>query len=233
MAKDPAFNFYTNDFDQKTKFFSHEQVGMYLRLLMAQHQHGHLTEAQMMHICGRYDADVFGKFEQDPEGKFFNDRLDTEIEKRRAYSESRKKNRSKKDNTSSSHDTHMSPHMDYENEIENDLKNKKESKNVSRGTIDERLKTALDEIYIDQQRVKWSHINFDLELFGFIEKVRGSPEFYAQHDTAGLRLAFQSQLRHAKKKTDGPRSKNDRTEQNLNDIAIILNHAAGNSSGSG
>lgn len=127
MAKDPAFNFYTNDFDQKTKFFTHEQVGMYLRLLMAQHQHGHLTEAQMMYICGRYDKDVFSKFDRDPAGNFFNDRLEREIEKRREYSESRKKNRnSKKENTSKSyvntHDNHMSGHMENEYEIEKEIR---------------------------------------------------------------------------------------------------------------
>lgn len=145
MAKDPAFNFYTNDFDQKTKFFSHEQVGMYLRLLMAQHQHGHLTEAQMMHICGRYDADVFGKFDKDPGGKFFNDRLDTEIAKRKFYSESRKKNRNaKKEKLSKSyldtHDNHMSSHMENEYEIENDkdLKNKKErEEKTNRSTVED------------------------------------------------------------------------------------------------
>lgn len=118
MAKDPAFSFYTNDFDSKTKFFTHEQVGMYLRLLMAQHQHGHLTEQQMMHICGRYDNDVFGKFSKDEAGNFFNDRLESEVEKRRAYSASRRNNRKGTNNTSSTHDNHMSPHMDID--IDND-----------------------------------------------------------------------------------------------------------------
>lgn len=118
MAKDPAFSFYTNDFDSKTKFFTHEQVGMYLRLLMAQHQHGHLTEQQMMHICGRYDKDVFGKFSKDDAGNFFNDRLESEIEKRRAYSASRRNNRKGSGNTSLTHDSHMSPHMDID--IDND-----------------------------------------------------------------------------------------------------------------
>jgi hypothetical protein len=139
MAKDPAFNFYTNDFDSKTKFFTHEQVGMYLRLLMAQHQHGHLTEAQMMYICGRYDKDVFSKFIKDGAGLFFNDRLELEITKRQNYSESRKKNRkSKKENTSKSyvntHDNHMSQHMENEYEIENEIRDsiKKESAKTHR-----------------------------------------------------------------------------------------------------
>ena len=44
IKKDPAFLFYTNDFDRGCQFFTDEQVGKYIRLLMAQHQHGHLSE---------------------------------------------------------------------------------------------------------------------------------------------------------------------------------------------
>jgi hypothetical protein len=62
---------------------------------------------------------------------------------------------------------------------------------------------ALDELYLDGQRPKWSHINFDFELNTFLEKVRGSPGHYAGHDTDGIRLAFQSQLRKAKHNTNG------------------------------
>jgi len=65
MAKDPAFLFYANDFDSKTKFFSHEQVGMYLRLLIAQFQIGRLTQEQVLFICKRYDKDVMSKFDKD------------------------------------------------------------------------------------------------------------------------------------------------------------------------
>lgn len=123
MAKDPAFLFYTNDFDSKTRFFTHEQVGMYLRLLMAQHQNGHLTEAQMKYICGRYDKDVFNKFSKDEFGLFFSERLEQEIDRRRQYSKSRSLNRKGNNdqhmsphinNISSTHDNHMGQHMETE-----------------------------------------------------------------------------------------------------------------------
>lgn len=129
MAKDPAFNFYTNDFDSKTKFFTHEQVGMYLRLLMAQHQHGHLSDKQMLHVCGRYDKDVFSKFTKDENGHYYNERLEMEVGKRRAYSESRRNNRKshKSQNTSNTHVNHVSSHMENEYEKENEIINKKES----------------------------------------------------------------------------------------------------------
>jgi uncharacterized protein YdaU (DUF1376 family) len=93
MAKDPAFLFYSNDFDADTKFMSDEQVGKYLRLLIAQHQHGHLTEKQVLFICKTYDVEIMQKFAQDSENKFFNQRLDKEIERRKGFSESRSNNR--------------------------------------------------------------------------------------------------------------------------------------------
>lgn len=40
MAKDPAFLFYTKDFQSGTQDMSCAEVGAYLRLLMYQHQHG-------------------------------------------------------------------------------------------------------------------------------------------------------------------------------------------------
>jgi len=96
MAKDPAFLFYTGDFSTGTQFFSDEQLGKYIRLLMAQHQHGHLTEKQMLKICGTYDAEVFEKFEKDAQHLYFNSRLETEILKRSSFCKSRKDNRTKK-----------------------------------------------------------------------------------------------------------------------------------------
>lgn len=134
---------------------------------------------------------------------------------------------------------HVSPFQgvkdkDKEQEKEKDKEQEKEGsaelKIVPRETIDERLADALDEIYIEQQRMKWSHIDFDLELFAFVEKVRGSPEHYKNHDTGGIRQAFIYQLKSAKKKSDGKSfNKNDRTQQNQNDIALILQHASGGS----
>lgn len=77
--------------------------------------------------------------------------------------------------------------------------------------IDNTINRALDEIYLDQQKPKWPHIEFDFEVNSFKEKVRGSPEHYRNHDSSGLRLAFQSQLRNAKKKFNGT----DKQTQNL------------------
>ena len=78
----------------------------------------------MLHICGSYDADVFAKFTKDEEGYFFNERLSIEIQKRKAYSESRRNNRIKKD-VSNISKTYVQ-HMENENENINENINKDE-----------------------------------------------------------------------------------------------------------
>lgn len=125
MAKDPAFLFYTNDFISGTQFFTDEQVGIYIRLLCAMHQHGRLNEKQVLMISKTYDNDIMSKFEKDSEGKYFNSRLEEEISKRNKYTESRRNNRLKKDTKEDIKEhmnNHMNEHMENENEIENDNK---------------------------------------------------------------------------------------------------------------
>ena len=109
MSKDPAFLFYSSDFLTGTALMSDEQIGKYIKLLCYQHQMGHLSERDMLKICKTYDEDIFSKFEKDENGLYFNARLHQEVEKRKAYSESRRQNRTKKDmnNISNSYVTHM------------------------------------------------------------------------------------------------------------------------------
>lgn len=92
MAKDPAFLFYSNDFLAGTFTMSNEQVGKYIRLLCLQHQKYELTENDMLNICQTYDTEVFDKFIK-VNGKFYNERLRTEADRRKAFSESRRNNR--------------------------------------------------------------------------------------------------------------------------------------------
>lgn len=117
MSKDPAFLFYSSDFLTGTLLMSMEQKGKFITLLCIQHQKGHMIEKDMLQICGTYDEDIFSKFKKDNDGKFYNERLKEEVEKRKAYSESRRNNRKKKEDmidTSKTYDEHM------ENENENE-----------------------------------------------------------------------------------------------------------------
>jgi uncharacterized protein YdaU (DUF1376 family) len=128
MAKDPAFLFYVNDFDSGTKFFTDEQVGKYLRLLIAQFQHGALSEKQVLFICRELDEDILKKFQKDENGNYFNLRLADEIQKRSRFSESRSNNRKGKIKEevkiiSSSYVEPYVHHMENENENEDVNKN--------------------------------------------------------------------------------------------------------------
>jgi hypothetical protein len=122
MSKDPAFLFYSSDFLTGTMFMDNEQVGKFIRLICAQHQKGRLTEKDMLKICVTHDEDIFSKFTVDGAGLYYNERLEQEVEKRKAYSESRRNNRKKKEDMI---DTSLSyvQHMENENENENIIDN--------------------------------------------------------------------------------------------------------------
>lgn len=97
MSKDPAFLFYPNDFTTGTQFFSDQQVGIYVRILCAQHQHGHLNKSKMRKLCdGITDADakseILAKFSIDSNGHYFNQRLDGEVLKRKEHSTKQRQN---------------------------------------------------------------------------------------------------------------------------------------------
>jgi len=124
MAKDPAFLFYSDNFQSGTQFLTDEQTGKYIRLMCAQHLHGHLTEKQMLIICKSYDKDIFDKFKKDDAGNYYNERLELEITKRKNYSLSRslnKKGHLKIKKKRKSYDNHMGNENEDVNGIVNEL----------------------------------------------------------------------------------------------------------------
>lgn len=101
MAKDPRFNFYPDNYEGGTKFFSLEEDGAYLRLLMLQFSQEHFTEKQgiilLMQRCPespqdakRLWASIKHKFATDGT-VFWNVKLRTEMEKSLQYSEDQSK----------------------------------------------------------------------------------------------------------------------------------------------
>lgn len=143
--KDPAFLFYSSDFLTGTMLLNMEQKGKYITLLCLQHNKGKLTEKDMLSICGSYDADVFAKFTKDEEGCFFNERLSLEIQKRKAYSESRRNNRIKKD-VSNISKTYVS-HMENENENRNENEIIVEDANEKKTTRKKFVKPDENDVY--------------------------------------------------------------------------------------
>ena len=81
MAKDPAFLFYPSDFLTGTMFMSHEQIGIYIRLLCSQHQHGGVIDKISFNSLVGNNEIVRAKFIEIDLG-FYNQRLADEMEKR-------------------------------------------------------------------------------------------------------------------------------------------------------
>lgn len=141
--KDPAFLFYSSDFLSGTMLMTDEDVGKYIRLLCLQHQKGHLKEKEMLSICKSFNEDIFSKFKKDEEGNYYNERLEYESNKRKAYSESRRNNRKKKEETyekdmkniCNSYEEHMENRN--ENINKNDIEIKDNRKKGSKGKKEE------------------------------------------------------------------------------------------------
>lgn len=127
MSKDPAFLFYSSDFLTGTYTMTDEQVGKYIRLLCLQHQRGHLLENHMVSVCKTYDEAIYGKFIQDDEGRYYNERLEQEVEKRVKFNDSRRLNgmkggRPKQENGKLMKTTRLASENLGENENDNENK---------------------------------------------------------------------------------------------------------------
>ena len=198
MAKDPRFNFYPDNWIGGTEGFTLEQEGAYLALIIMQSKIGRFSAEQAMDklmqktrgntaVSTKLWNFLLPKFETD--GKmFWSDRLENEIEKSKRHSKlqsQRVKVRWEKE----SGNTAVIPV--YGNGI----------------GIEDKIKSAFDEIYLQTQKMQWGHIDFEFEYKTFCEKVRGSPGRYSDRDTDGMRLALQSQLRNARSKKGEQKNK--------------------------
>jgi len=119
--KDPAFLFYPSDYIGGTLGMTFEQKGAYIELLMTQFNRGHMTLYMIKQILGfNYESIwevIHPKFSIDNNGLYFNERLELEQNKRKAYSESRRKNvaginQHTKKEKEEEKDGHMTSHME-------------------------------------------------------------------------------------------------------------------------
>lgn len=81
MAKDPAFLFYPSDFLTGTMFMNNEQIGIYVRLLCSQHQHGGIIDKYSFNALVGENILIRNKFIEVETG-FYNERLAIEMDKR-------------------------------------------------------------------------------------------------------------------------------------------------------
>ena len=178
------------DWIRGTRGMRAEVKGVYIGLLIHQYDNGFIpADMDVLTLIepevGKVWVSLKDKFEEYEPGKLRNKKLE---EVRDFWNKQRnngkKGGRPKEENPNNN--PKANPNTNHHIDLDHDI------------DIEVKLKGALDEIYIGGQRPKWGHINFEFELNTFMEKVRGSPSHYAGHDTGGIRLAFQKQLRDAK-----------------------------------
>lgn len=115
MANNPKFNFYVNDFEGGTRHMTDEELGCYMRLLLAQFNMGTLPNDQkfLSRLCDSLERSwpiVKNKFVLVENEGLKNERLDFERIKSIEYSKSRKENRQKEKDIKNISKTYVS-HM--------------------------------------------------------------------------------------------------------------------------
>ena len=134
-GRDPAFLFYSADFLAATYQLRDSDAGRLIRLLCMQHQRGHLGERDFLRVVRNPDAPVAAFFRRDEDGRFYNEKLERDITKRREYTASRIRNLAggKKSDTPFLSETHMGGHMPPHMENRNRNENENENENRYRG----------------------------------------------------------------------------------------------------
>lgn len=205
MAKDPAFLFYPGDASEDTQFMNRLERGAYFDLLKAQKKFRRFTLEQIKKVLGQdFDAcwpAIELVLAKDSDG-YYIEWVDEKIKAREAFSESRRRNRKKKSSEQDMNNISSSSKEDMvngngiviENEKKDDLG---KPENPFGETLEDDLKLAFDDIYLETLRMNWRRDDFDFQLKAFVEKVRGSPNHYSSHGSEGLRLAFNRQLRES------------------------------------
>lgn len=122
MAKDPAFLFYPGDWLGGTLGMTLEEKGAYMEVLMLQFNRGHMGGHMCAQVVGQLWDKIQHKFKQDEKGLWYNERLETEKNNRKSFTDSRKNNL--KGNNQHTKKTghkkgHMTSHMENEDEDEN------------------------------------------------------------------------------------------------------------------
>lgn len=194
MANDPAFLFYPGDYLRDTQCLSETVQVAYDRIICEHMRNICITQAQLNFFTKRFTEEQKSELMmvvKPTKGGFHIPWVSESIVKRREYSESRRKNRKGKEKDMSNISKTYDSHMEIENEI------------VIEDEIEDKIKSAFDDIYINQEAMKWPHLDFEFECNTFMNKVRGSPGEYKKRDTNSLRLAFQYQLRNSKGKKNG------------------------------
>jgi uncharacterized protein YdaU (DUF1376 family) len=188
MAKDPAFLFYPNDYIGGTMGMTFEEKGAYIELLMLQFNRGHMDSHMIAHCIGQLWLRIKSKFIQDENGLWYNERLDIEKTKRKAFSESRRNNiKGKNQHTKA----HMTTHMENENEdINEDINRNKNKTEILDAKFEDWWLWYDYKISKDKAKKSWNKLNErekDLALQTVQAYVESTPDkSFRKHPTTYL-----------------------------------------------
>ena len=116
--RDPAMLFYTSDFLTGTALLTMRERGQYITLLCLQQQLGHMGRRDMEKVVGKMSPALLEKFRADAQGKLYNLRAETEIEKRSAHCKLQQEKIKKRWAS-----TGTTGELPLENEAENEIEN--------------------------------------------------------------------------------------------------------------
>lgn len=194
MASKPYMPLMMGDWIKGTRGMRADVKGVYIGLLIHQYDHGYLPAdlddlSLIEPEVGKVWVKLKEKFEEFEPGRLRNKKLEEVREFWNKQASNGKKGgrppkQKPEENPNNNPKTNPNHKLHYDLDLDTDLELK--------------FKEAFDEIYLEDQRMKWGHVDFEFQFKTFCEKVRGSPGHYQSHTSDGLRLALQSQLRNAK-----------------------------------
>lgn len=142
-SKSPSFNFYSADFLVGVSDLTMTERGQYITLLCLQHQKGRMSKRIIDITVPNVSDFVLEKFSIDENGLYYNERLEQEALKRKAYSESRSNNIKKRWENTNANDTYvidMNEQSDtYVVHMENEIENENINDNENNIDIDKNL----------------------------------------------------------------------------------------------
>lgn len=177
MARDPAFLFYPGDYLRDTQCLSPNSQAAYDRIMCEHMRNICISQQQLNFFTKRLTEDE--KHEiisllKSIDGGFQIDWVAESIEKRRDYSESRRKNRTKKAIT---HDKDMKTydeHMENENENENEIdENEEDEEDINDNLVEggDQLKKSFFYKFIDKKQKEIEMGEFDQPANNLISKM--------------------------------------------------------------
>lgn len=207
MAKDPAFLFYPGDWLGGTMLITRHHKGCYMDLLMAQFNNGPLSLDQIKAVLGQDQAAwtvLQEKFTVDNSGRFFNKKLAAEIEKRKAFTASRRNNLEGKKDKISHMEDHINNHTD--NRMENENENEKEDLDLNLKSVKEKKEVFGLSKNVRLTKLEFQRLEIDLgnqllgECIEFLSSYRAEKGYKSKEDNLSIRRWVITAVSEAKQK---------------------------------